>query len=89
MNDTALQTEKLQHCKRWTPEERGTLLQLIAVGHTIESAAKELGRTHKGVDTELKDIRKFYGALTLPHMIYIACKEGIIDIKETTNGEHQ
>ena len=68
--------------KKWTPEERGEMLLCIAYGYTISETAEYLGRTHAAVDTELKDVRDRHGACTLPQMIFIAIKEGIIDINE-------
>ena len=64
---------------RWTPEERGELLTFIAHGYTIEETAKEIGRSYKSVDTELKEMRHFYECKTLPQMIYVAMKNGLID----------
>lgn len=89
MNDTELQVEHIQHFKRWTPEERGELLTYIANGYTFQQAADAMGRTRASVDTELKDIRIFYGAKTLCQMIYIACQEGIVDITKEENPNEQ
>jgi len=68
-----------KYYKRWTPEERGEMLIHIAFGYTIEETAKELGRSRSAVDTELKDMRHLYECKTLPQMIYIALKNGLID----------
>jgi DNA-binding CsgD family transcriptional regulator len=71
---------QLKLYKRWTDEERGFMLMCIAYGYTNVETAKELDRTLQSVETELKYMRGYYGAHTTPHLIYLAIKEGLIDI---------
>jgi DNA-directed RNA polymerase specialized sigma24 family protein len=77
--EVEVEKPELKYYARWTPEERGEMLMYIANGYTIMETSKEMGRSYKAIDTELKEMRAFYEAKTLPQMIYIAFKNGIIE----------
>lgn len=64
--------------KRLTVRE-DEILRLIAIGETCESAALELKLSRRTIEVYCAKIKKKLNANTMPHAVYIAFRNAILN----------